>query len=132
VEYAYAKQNKMTHVSLINRDGKAVQPSEAAFGAAAAKANWAGTPNFAVNLNNQSGAASWPITSATFILMYKNADKPAQSAEVLNFFSWALTKGQKMAVDLDYVPLPDNAVKAIIKSWGAIKGPDGKPVFVAK
>ena len=132
VEYAYAKQNKMTHVSLINKDGKAVQPSEASFNAAAAKANWTGTPNFAVNLNNQSGAASWPITSASFILMYKKADKPEQSAEVLKFFNWALTKGQKMATDLDYVPLPDNAVKAIVKSWNDIKGPDGKPVFVAK
>ena len=132
VEYAYAKQNKMTHVSLINRDGKAVQPNEASFKSAAAKADWTGTPNFAVNLNNQPGAGSWPITSATFILMYKNTDKPEQSGEVLKFFNWALTKGQKMATDLDYVPLPDNAVKAIAKSWNSIKGPDGKPVFVAK
>ena len=132
VEYAYAKQNKMSHVSLINRDGKAVQPSEASFGAAAAKANWTGTPNFAVNLNNQPGAGSWPITSASFILLYKKADKPEQSAEVLKFFNWALTKGQKMAVDLDYVPLPDNAVKAIVKSWAEIKSVDGKPVFVSK
>lgn len=132
VEYAYAKQNKMTHLSLINKDGKAVQPNEASFSAAAAKANWAGTPNFAVNLNNQPGAGSWPITSASFILMYKKAEKPEQSAEVLKFFNWALTKGQKMATDLDYVPLPDNAVKAIVKSWTDIKGPDGKSVFVAK
>lgn len=132
VEYAYAKQNRMSHVSLINRDGKAVQPSEASFGAAAAKANWTGTPNFAVNLNNQPGAGSWPITSASFILLYKKADKPEQSAEVLKFFNWALTKGQKMAVDLDYVPLPDNAVKAIVKSWAEIKSADGKPVFVSK
>lgn len=132
VEYAYAKQNKMTHLSLINKDGKAVQPNEASFSAAAAKANWAGTPNFAVNLNNQPGAGSWPITSASFILMYKKAEKPEQSAEVLKFFNWALTRGQKMATDLDYVPLPDNAVKAIVKSWADIKSPDGKPVFVAK
>ena len=132
VEYAYAKQNKMTHVSLINRDGKAVQPNENSFNAAAAKANWTGAPNFAVNLNNQPGAGSWPITSASFILMYKKPEKPEQSAEVLKFFNWALTKGQKMATDLDYVPLPDNAVKAIIKSWNDIKGADGKPVFVAK
>ena len=132
VEYAYAKQNKMIYVSLINRDGKAVKPSAESFVAAAAKANWTGTPNFAVNLNNQPGAGSWPITSATFILMYKKAEKPEQSGEVLKFFNWALTKGQKMATDLDYVPLPDNAVKAITKSWNDIKGPDGKPVFVAK
>jgi phosphate transport system substrate-binding protein len=132
VEYAYAKQNKMTYVSLINRDGKAVKPSAESFVAAAAKANWTGTPNFAVNLNNQPGANSWPITAATFILMHKKAEKPEQSAETLQFFNWALTKGQKMATDLDYVPLPDNAVKAIVKSWSDIKGPDGKPVFVAK
>ena len=132
VEYAYAKQNKMIYVSLINRDGKAVKPSAESFVAAAAKANWTGTPNFAVNLNNQPGATSWPITAATFILMHKKAEKPEQSAETLKFFNWALTKGQKMATDLDYVPLPDNAVKAIVKSWSDIKGPDGKPVFVAK
>lgn len=132
VEFAYAKQNKMTHVSLINRDGKAVQPNEASFNAAAARADWSGTPNFAVNLNNQPGANSWPITSASFILMYKKAEKPEQSAEVLKFFNWALTKGQTMATALDYVPLPDNAVKAIVKSWSEIKGPDGKPVFVGK
>ena len=122
----------MAHVSLINRDGKAVQPNEASFKAAAAKANWTGTPNFAVNLNNQPGAGSWPITSATFILMYKKAEKPEQSGEVLKFFNWALTKGQKMATDLDYVPLPDNAVNAIVKSWAEIKSPDGKAVFVTK
>ena len=132
VEYAYAKQNKMIYVSLINRDGKAVKPSAESFVAAAAKANWTGTPNFAVNLNNQPGANSWPITAATFILMHKKAEKPEQSAETLQFFNWALTKGQKMATELDYVPLPDNAVKAIVKSWSDIKGPDGKPVFVAK
>jgi phosphate transport system substrate-binding protein len=132
VEYAYAKQNKMSHVSLINRDGKAVQPSEASFTAAASKANWTGTPNFAVNLNNQPGANSWPITAASFILVYKKADKPEQSAEVLKFFNWSFTKGQKMAAPLDYVALPDNAVKAIVKSWSDIKGPDGKPVYTAK
>ena len=132
VEYAYAKQNKMTYVSLINRDGKAVKPSAESFVAAAAKANWTGTPNFAVNLNNQPGANSWPITAPTFILMHTKAEKAEQSAETLKFFNWALTKGQKMATDLDYVPLPDNAVKAIIKSWAEIKGADGKPVFVAK
>ena len=131
VEYAYAKQNKMIYVSLINRDGKAVKPSAESFVAAAAKANWAGTPNFAVNLNNQPGVNSWPITAATFILMHKKAEKPEQSAETLKFFYWALTKGQKMAVDLDYVPLPDNAVKAVVKSWSDIQA-DGKPVFVAK
>ena len=119
VEYAYAKQNKMTHLSLINKDGKAVQPNEASFSAAAAKANWAGTPNFAVNLNNQPGAGSWPITSASFILMYKKAEKPEQSAEVLKFFNWALTKGQKMATDLDYVPLPAELVTQIEAYWAA-------------
>lgn len=132
VEFAYAKQNKMTHVALVNRDGKVVQPSLANFSAAAAKADWAGTPNFAVNLNNQPGANSWPITSPTYILMHKKADKPEQSAETLKFFYWALTKGQKSAEALDYVPMPDNAVKAIVKSWSDIKAPDGKPVFVGK
>jgi phosphate transport system substrate-binding protein len=129
VEYAYAKQNKMTHAAMVNRDGKAVQPNEKTFAAAAATADWAAAPGFGVNLNNQTGAEAWPITSASYILMHATADKPERSAAALKFFQWALNKGQALATELDYVPLPGNVVKQIEASWAQIKDASGKPVL---
>jgi phosphate transport system substrate-binding protein len=129
VEYAYAKQNKMTHAAMINRDGKVVQPDEKTFAAAAANADWKAVPNFGVNLNNQKGDAAWPITSPTFILIHKAADKPQNAAETLKFFRWALNNGQQLAVELDYVPLPPNVVKEVEASWSVIRDASGKPVL---
>jgi phosphate transport system substrate-binding protein len=131
VEYAYAKQNKLAFTEMINKDGKAVAPDSGAFRAAAANANWEGSPGFGVILTDQPGAASWPIAGATFILIPKRAQKPADSAEALNFFAWAYAKGDKMAEELDYVPMPPKVVDAIKKSWLEIKDPAGKPVYVA-
>src|SRR5262249_43426213 len=119
VEYAYSKQNKMTHTKLINKDGKAVEPTAAAFTAAASGADWLGTPGFGVILTDQPGAASWPIAAATFILMHKQPTDPAASAEALKFFKWAYSKGDKLAEELDYVPLPDKHVEEIEKVWGS-------------
>ena len=93
VEYAFAKQNKLAHAALINKDGKTVQPDDLTFAAAAAKADWSKAPGFGISLNNQPGADSWPITSASFILMHIAPSDPARSAEVLKFFRWALTEG---------------------------------------
>ena len=129
VEYAYAKQNKLTHAALVNRDGRVVQPEEKTFAAAAANADWSAAQGFGVNLNNQAGAETWPITSPTYILMHKTADKPANSVEVLKFFRWALNNGQQQASDLDYVPLPANVVKLVEASWSQIVDPSGKPVL---
>ena len=117
VEYAYAKQNKLTHTGMINKAGKAVQPTVAAFQAAAANADWANAPGYYQILTNQPGDASWPITAATFILMYgEPADKVA-SAEAIKFFAWAFAKGDKMAEELDYIPMPDAVTKLIAKTW---------------
>ena len=131
VEYAYAKQNKLEFTKMINKDGKVVDPTPASYVAAAGNANWEGTPGFGVILTDQPGAESWPIAAATFILMQKKAPKPAESAEALKFFTWAYSKGGKMAEDLDYVPFPAKVVDAIEKSWQEIKDPSGKPVYVA-
>jgi len=132
VEYAYAKQNKMTTLSMINKDGKTVAPNADAFQAAAGSANWEGTPGFGVVLTDQPGATSWPIAGATFILIHKQPADPAAAAEALKFFSWAYAKGDKMAQDLDYVPMPDKVVDAIQKVWAnEIKDASGKPIFVA-
>jgi phosphate transport system substrate-binding protein len=132
VEYAYAKQNKLTYTKLMNKDGKAVDPTMDSFMASAANANWEGTPGFGVILTNEAGAATWPITSATFILIHKQPKDPAAAAEALKFFAWAYAKGDKMAEDLDYVPMPDNVVTAIQKVWAAqIKDASGKPLFTA-
>ncbi len=132
VEYAYAKQNKLTFTKLLNKDGKAVDPTAASFTAAAGSADWVGTPGIAVILTNEAGAGSWPIAGATFILMHKQPQDPAAAAEALKFFAWAYTKGDRMAEELDYVPMPDNVVTAIQKVWASeIKDSSGKPLFAA-
>ena len=129
VESAYAKQNKMSYATLINRDGKPVKADDLTFAAAAAKADWNSAPGFGANLNNQPGPDAWPITSASFILMHRTAADGARSADALKFFRWALNNGQKLAVDLDYVPLPANVVKAVEGSWKDIKDASGKAVL---
>jgi phosphate transport system substrate-binding protein len=130
VEYAYAKQNKLTHTKMMNKDGKAVEPTADSFTAAAANANWEGTPGFSIMLTNEAGAAAWPIAGATFILMHKVPQDAASSKEALKFFAWAYEKGDKMAVELDYVPMPEKVVAAVKKVWaGDVKDPAGKPLF---
>jgi phosphate transport system substrate-binding protein len=130
VEYAYAKQNKMTSLNMMNKDGKAVAPTAEAFKAAAANADWEGTAGFGVILTNQPGPTSWPLAGATFILMHKQPKDTAAGAEALKFFAWAYTKGDKMAEELDYVPMPDKVVGAIQKVWTQqIKDASGKPLY---
>jgi phosphate transport system substrate-binding protein len=130
VEYAYAKQNKLTTVNMINKDGKTVEPSSAAFQAAAASAKWDKADGFHVILTDEPGAASWPIAGATFILIHKQPKDPVAAAEALKFFAWAYAKGDKMAEDLDYVPLPKNVVSEIEKVWASeIKDASGKPIY---
>jgi phosphate transport system substrate-binding protein len=132
VEYAYAKQNKLTTVSMINKDGKTVAPNAKSFQAAAANADWEKAEGFYVVLTDEPGPESWPIAGATFILIHKQPQDPAAAAEALKFFSWAYTKGDKMAEDLDYVPMPDNVVRAIQKVWAEqVKDAGGKPLFAA-
>jgi len=120
VEYAYAKQNKMDYAQMQNKSGNFVQPGDVSFKAAAAGADWKGTPGFAVVLTDQPGKDSWPITGATFILMHKKQDKPTQGVETLKFFDWAYGNGNKMADDLDYVPMPAEVKNVIRASWKQI------------
>jgi len=130
VEYAYAKQNKLTFTKMINKDGKAVVPTSAAFQAAAANANWKSQPGYGVILANQPGAESWPMTAATWILIYKKPPDAATTAEALKFFAWSYGKGGKMAEELDYVPMPANVVRDIEQSWASdIKDANGKPLY---
>ena len=132
VEYAYAKQNKLNYAKMVNKDGKTVAPTSESFQAAAASADWTGTPGFGVILTDEPGAGSWPISGATFILIHKQPQDAAAATEALKFFSWGYTKGDKMAEDLDFVPMPDNVVTAIQKVWAAeIKDASGKPLFTA-
>ncbi|MEP6943734.1 MAG: phosphate ABC transporter substrate-binding protein PstS [Betaproteobacteria bacterium] len=130
VEYAYAKKNKMSYAQLKNKDGVFVMPDDAQFQAAAAHAQWKASDGFYQVLTDQPGKDSWPITGASFILLYKVQDKPASGQEVLKFFDWAFKNGHKMAEDLDYVALPDNVVKMIADSWKAqIKDGAGKALW---
>jgi phosphate transport system substrate-binding protein len=118
VEYAYAMQNKMTFTKMVNHDGKTVAPA---------------TPSFYQILTDQPGAASWPITAATFILMHKQPQDVAVTGEALKFFSWAFANGAKEAEALDYIPMPDTVVGMIKKTWAAeIKTADGKLVYEGK
>src|SRR5205814_4687441 len=106
VEYAYAKQNKMAYVLLKNQAGNFVAPDDANFKAAAAGADWSKT--FYQVLTEQPGKDAWPITGATFIMMHKAQEKPAQGAATLKFFDWAYSTGDKNAAELEYVPLPES------------------------
>ncbi|QXZ08261.1 phosphate ABC transporter substrate-binding protein PstS [Comamonas sp. Y33R10-2] len=126
VEYAYVKQNKMNFAQLQNKDGVYVSPDDETFKAAAAGADWA--KSFYQILTNQPGKNAWPITSATFILMHKSQDKPAQAAASLKFFEWTFKQGDKTAADLDYVPMPEAVKSVIYKSWNDIKDTSGKAV----
>jgi phosphate transport system substrate-binding protein len=119
VEYAYAKQTNLTYAGVINRAGKAVQPTVQSFQAAAANADWAKSPGYYVILTDQPGETSWPITGATFILMHKAPVDKAASAEAIKFFKWAFEKGDRIAEELDYIPMPDAVVKLIEKTWSA-------------
>ena len=128
VEYVYAKQNKMTHVVLKNQAGNFVAPDDLTFKAAAAGADW--TKSFYQVLTEQAGKDAWPLTGATFIMMHKAQDKPAQAAASLKFFEWAYTHGDKMATELEYVALPDSVKNLVRKQWTEIKDASGKVVAV--
>jgi len=130
VEYAYAKRNKMAHGAVQNKEGHFAQPDDDSFQAAAAYADWKNAPGFYQILTDQPGKTSWPITGASFILMHQKQDKPQTAVEVLKFFDWALKNGQKMAAELDYVPMPDGVVKVIADAWKAqLKDASGKPIL---
>ena len=126
VEYSYVKQNKMNYALMQNSGGNFVTPDETAFKAAAAGADW--NKSFYQILTNQPGKDAWPISGATFILMHKLQDKPANATETLKFFAWAYKNGDKVADDLDYVPMPKSVLGSIEKAWGDIKDASGKPV----
>jgi phosphate transport system substrate-binding protein len=119
VEYAYAKQNHLTYAGMVNKAGKTVEPTMEAFQAAAANADWAKAPGFYVILTNQPGDQSWPLTAATFILMYKKPVDVAASDAALKFFTFAYDKGGEMAKSLDYIPMPENVVALVKKTWAA-------------
>ncbi len=130
VEYAYALQNKMAYGQVKNKDGRFVKPEDNSFKAAAANADWSKAPGMYLLLTEQAGKDSWPITGATFILMHKTQDKPDSGKEVLKFFDWAYENGDKLAADLDYVPMPDSVVKLIHAAWKAqIKDASGAALW---
>jgi len=126
VEYAYVKQNKMTYTLLKNKDGNFAAPDDVNFKAAAANADWAKT--FYQVLTEQPGKDSWPLTGATFIMMQKVQDKPVNASNTLKFFDWAYSNGDRMAEDLEYVPLPATVKAMVHKQWDDIKDASGKPV----
>lgn len=132
VELAYALQNKMVYTHMVNKDGKTVQPGGFSIQDAAVNADWSSAPGFGVILANQAGAGSWPMTAATFILIPKQPADAAAAAEALKFFAWAYAKGDKMADELDYVPMPKKVIEQVEKLWASeIKDSGGKPLYTA-
>jgi len=130
VENAYATQNHLVTTQLHNKAGRFVEPTMAAFSAAAASGDWARAQNYAVNLIDQPGDNTWPIVSGTFIELPKNPKDPARSANVMKFFDWAYKNGDKIAASLEYIALPEQVKESVRKAWHSeIKGPDGKPVM---
>jgi len=126
VEYAYAKQTNMPYANLINKAGKAVSPNAESFQGAAANADWAHAAGYYLILTDQAGEKSWPITGASFILVYATPPDPTATGEALKFFNWAYDKGARMASELDYVPLPPSLIKQVRATWqGEIKGAPG-------
>jgi phosphate transport system substrate-binding protein len=132
VEYAYAKQNKMSYTMLINKAGKPVAPNAESFQAAAANADWAAAEGYYLILTDQAGAKSWPITGASFIIVYKQPEDAAAVGEALKFFAWAYKDGAGMAADLDYVPLPPALIAQVKKTWGSDVTSGGRPVWSGK
>jgi phosphate transport system substrate-binding protein len=131
VEYAFAKQNRLTHTLMQNKAGKWVSPSAENFSAAAAGANWAKAPGFYQLLLDQAAANAWPITGATFILVRTNPAEPAETAEALKFFDWAYKNGDASAQALDYVTLPPAVKDLVRKSWSKVRA-NGQPVYAGK
>jgi phosphate transport system substrate-binding protein len=129
VEYAYAKQTKMAYTLLTNKAGNSVAPSAESFQAAAATADWAGADSYYLILTDQAGAKSWPITGASFILVYKQPDDAAPVNEALKFFAWAYKDGASMAAELDYVPLPAALIAQVKKTWTSQITSGGRPVW---
>jgi phosphate transport system substrate-binding protein len=129
VEFAYAKQNQMTHTNIVNKAGKTVEPGLPAFQAAAANAKWETVPGMGEIITDQPGDGSWPIAGATFILMHKTPTKVEDAKTALKFFEWAYSKGGQMASDLDYVPMPEAVITPVKKEWAKILGADGKPLM---
>src|SRR5450755_720293 len=129
VEYAYAKQNKMSYTMLTNKAGNAVAPNAESFQAAAATADWVGADSYYLILTDQAGAKSWPITGASFILVYKQPDDAASVNEALKFFAWAYKDGASMATELDYVPLPAALIAQVKKTWVSQITSGGHPLW---
>ena len=129
VEYAYAKQNKLTYAAMINHDGKKVEPVSASFAAAASNADWKNAAGFYLLLTDQPGAGSWPITASTFILMPTVPTDPVAASAALKFFSWSYANGGDAAAQLDYIPMPANVVALVKAEWeSSIKGANGQPL----
>jgi len=129
VETAYAKQNQLTTMKMVNKDGKVVEAVPEAIMAAAAGADWAHAPGFYMIITDSPGAKSWPIAGATFILVPTQPKDPAAAKDALKFFAWAYDKGDDMASSLDYIPMPDSVVNLIHEHWKLIKDDGGKPIL---
>jgi len=122
VEYAYVKKNGLTNLQLQNKSGNWISPDDANFAAAAVAADWFSVPGMGLSIVNQTHKDAWPITTASFIVMYKDPQDKVASKEVIKFFDWGFKNGAKLSAELDYVHLPDKLQADICtKVWSQIK-----------
>ena len=129
VEHAYATRSKLAYVSMQNRDGEFVTPSRQAFQSAVANADWAAAPSFYALLAHQSGKQTWPITGATFALIYKQQQRRLTAIEMLRFFDWSYGAGTKLADELQYVPMPKEVAQMIESAWAEVTDAHGQPAW---
>lgn len=130
VEHAYAAQNKLAMAQLRNKAGRFVKPTEEAFQAAAANADWLSDPTFGISLLDQPGDTTWPIVAPTYILLPRNPTNVKDSHNVMRFFDWAYKQGDRLAAELGYIPLPANVKDVVRQAWAReIRGPNGEQVW---
>ena len=129
VEHTYAIRSKLAYVSLKNGDGEFVRPSRQSFQSAVANANWAGAPAVYASLADRPGSQTWPITGATFVLIYKQQQRRPTAIEMLKFFDWSFHAGAKLADELEYVPMPKDVVQLIQSAWDDVRDPKGRPIW---
>lgn len=130
LDFADTHKKHLVATKLKNQDGQFVSANVNSFSAAASAAKWNAANGFYEILTNEPGKESWPITAATFVLLERVPTVTENVAETLKFFDWAYRKGDDIAIDLSYVPLPDNVAELVRNAWKKqIKSRAGLPVW---
>jgi len=132
VEYEFARRRGLSFARLVNRDGKVVAPGGSTFNAAGMNADWSESLGYYTLLTNQKGAASWPITGASFALMHGSVRNGPAAGEALRFFDWAYNRGPISATEANFAPLPSAVVGAVQNTWRMSIRRGSQPLWLVK